>query len=69
MQAFVSAEQITRDGEAKCAIRQFDNMRLLLGVRSKNEKANAPKQLTFFRKKLVLGSLQCATNFWGIAPL
>ena len=28
--------------------KQFDNMRLLLGVRSENEKANAPKQLTLF---------------------
>lgn len=27
-------------------------MRLLLGAKSKNEKANAPKQLTFFRKNL-----------------
>ncbi len=28
--------------------KQFDNMRLLLGTKSDNEKANAPKQLTLF---------------------
>lgn len=28
--------------------KQFDNMRLLLGNRSENEKANAPRQLTLF---------------------
>lgn len=28
--------------------KQFDNMRLLLGKRSENEKANAPRQLTLF---------------------
>ena len=28
--------------------KQFDNMRLLLGVRSECEKANAPRQLTLF---------------------
>lgn len=69
MQVSVGVGQITRDREAKRTIKQFGNMCLLLGARSENEKANAPEQLTFFRKKLVLGSLQCATNFWGIAPL
>lgn len=28
--------------------KQFDNMRLLLGKQSENEKANKPKQLTLF---------------------
>lgn len=28
--------------------KQFDNMRLLLGKRSENEKANKPRQLTLF---------------------
>ena len=28
--------------------KQFDNMRLLLGTKSDNEKANTPKQLTLF---------------------
>ncbi|OBV29708.1 CRISPR-associated endonuclease Cas2 [Helicobacter sp. CLO-3] len=28
--------------------RQFDNMRLLLGERSKNEEVNAPRQLVLF---------------------
>lgn len=65
MQVFVGVGRITRDREAKRTIKQSDNMRLLLGAKSKNEKANAPKQLTFFRKKLVLGSLQCATKFLG----
>ena len=41
-------------------------MRLLLGVRSKNEKANAPKQLTFFRKKLLFGFVVDVSHFWGI---
>ncbi len=48
IQAFVDMEQTTRGGEAKRAIKQFDNTRLLLGVKSENEKANVPKQLTFF---------------------
>ena len=57
MQVFVGVGRITRDRGAKRAIKQFDNMRLLLGAKSKNEKANAPKQLTLFRKNYLLDSL------------
>lgn len=66
MQVSMGAEQTTRDGKAKRAIKQSDNMHLFLGARSENEKANAPKQLTLFIKKLFLDSLLMYRIFGGI---
>ena len=52
MQVFVGVGRITRDREAKRAIKQSDNMCCFLAQEAKTRKRTRPNSSHFFRKNL-----------------